>query len=104
MDIDDILAEVTADAVPQETRDLQELTRAWVSERVAPEILPYPEGLMERVLERIRRQVRTTQIIFLGKEDYISLLILLLLVCLGLGMESGGWMRMFLRIFGEHCC
>lgn len=57
MDIDDILADVSRDAVPQETRDLQELTRAWVTERVAPEILPYPEALMERVLERIRRQV-----------------------------------------------
>lgn len=57
MDIDDILADVSRDAEPQESRDLQELTRAWVTERVAPEILPYPESLMERVLERIRRQV-----------------------------------------------
>lgn len=57
MDIDDLLAEVTADAIPQETRDLQELTRAWVAERVAPELLPWPEELMERVHERVRRQV-----------------------------------------------
>lgn len=57
MDIDDLLAEVSADAVPQETRDLQELTRTWVVERVAPEILPWPEALMHRVNERIRKQV-----------------------------------------------
>ncbi|KAA6413483.1 MAG: GINS Sld5 component [Lasallia pustulata] len=57
MDIDDILAEVAGDAVPQETRDLQELTRAWVNERSAPEILPWPESLMERMMDRIRQQI-----------------------------------------------
>jgi GINS complex subunit 4 len=57
MDIDDLLAEVAVDSTPQESRDLQELTRAWVVERTAPEILNWPEELMERVLERIRRQV-----------------------------------------------
>jgi hypothetical protein len=59
MDIDDLLAEVSTDSVPRETRDLQELTRAWVAERVAPELLPYPGILMERVLGRIRKQVCT---------------------------------------------
>jgi len=57
MDIDDLLAEVTVDSAPRETRDLQELTRYWVAERVAPEILPWPSELMDRVLERIQRQV-----------------------------------------------
>ena len=57
MDIDDILAEVDSHAIPQETCDLQELTRAWVAERSAPEILPWPNALIERVLERIRKQV-----------------------------------------------
>lgn len=57
MDIDDILAEVDGHIVPHETRDLQELTRAWITERSAPEILPWPEVLMGRILERIRRQV-----------------------------------------------
>ncbi|KAL9130554.1 MAG: hypothetical protein Q9175_006991 [Cornicularia normoerica] len=61
MDIDDILAEVDSHAVPRETRDLQELTRAWVTERSAPEILPWPDGLMERVLERIRRQIELVE-------------------------------------------
>lgn len=33
------------------------MTRYWVAERVAPEILPWPSELMDRVLERIQRQV-----------------------------------------------
>ena len=57
MDIDDILAEVDDSTIPQETRDLQELTRTWVNERSAPELLPWPAELMDRVLERIRQQV-----------------------------------------------
>lgn len=57
MNIDDLLAEVAVDSTPQETRDLQELTRCWVAERVAPEILPWPSDLMDRVQSRIRRQV-----------------------------------------------
>ncbi|KAL1597134.1 GINS complex subunit [Paraconiothyrium brasiliense] len=61
MDIDDLLAEVAVDTTPQETRDLQALTRSWVAERVAPEILPWPAELMERVLERIRRQIELVE-------------------------------------------
>ena len=61
MDISDILAEVDGNVIPQETRDLQELTRAWVTERSAPEILPWPSALLERVLDRIRRQVTLIQ-------------------------------------------
>ena len=57
MDIDDILAEVDGQIIPREALDLQELTRAWVTERSAPEILPWPDALMDRVLERIRKQV-----------------------------------------------
>lgn len=56
MDIDDILAEVSGEDLPSETRDLQELTRAWVTERSAPELLPWPSALMERVLGRIHQQ------------------------------------------------
>jgi GINS complex subunit 4 len=62
MDIDDILADIDRDAVPQENVDLQALTRSWVAERVAPELLPYPDELMERVLERIAKQVRQQDI------------------------------------------
>ncbi|KAH7119038.1 hypothetical protein B0J11DRAFT_467632, partial [Dendryphion nanum] len=57
MDIDDLLAEVESTAIPRSTRDLQELTRAWVTERAAPELMPWPEDLMARVLERIARQI-----------------------------------------------
>ncbi|KAH0536324.1 hypothetical protein FGG08_006797 [Glutinoglossum americanum] len=57
MDIDDILADVGRDSIPQETRDLQALTRVWVAERVSPEILAYPEALLDRTMERIRRQI-----------------------------------------------
>lgn len=41
MDIDDILRQVdpSARGIPQETRDLQDLTRRWVAERSAPELL-----------------------------------------------------------------
>jgi GINS complex subunit 4 len=43
MDIDDILREVDPPThyVSVETRDLQALTRAWVTERSSPELLPY---------------------------------------------------------------
>lgn len=43
MDIDDILRDLdpTFDSIPDETRDLQSLTRAWVAERSAPELLTY---------------------------------------------------------------
>ena len=57
MDIDDILAEIDEDALPQEVRDLHELTRTWVTERSAPEILPWPALLMDRIMDRIRQQV-----------------------------------------------
>lgn len=57
MNIDDILAEAGADAIVQQNQDLQDLSRAWVTERSAPEILPWPDSLMERILERIHKQV-----------------------------------------------
>jgi len=43
MDIDDILREVdpTSNSIPAATRDLQALTRAWVAERSAPELLEF---------------------------------------------------------------
>lgn len=59
MNIDDILAEAGADAIIQQSQDLQDLSRAWVTERSAPEILPWPDALMERVLERIQKQVES---------------------------------------------
>lgn len=64
MDIDDILREVdpSSDAVPRETRDLQALTRAWVAERCAPELLRWPpDGLFERVNDRIKTQIEKVE-------------------------------------------
>jgi len=57
-DIADILASVSAPSISQRTLDLQALTRAWVAERTAPELLPYPTELVERVMERLGKQVR----------------------------------------------
>ncbi|ROT36828.1 GINS complex, Sld5 component [Sodiomyces alkalinus F11] len=60
MDIDDILREVdpVSYSIPSETRDLQALTRAWVAERSAPELLEWPaDGIFERVNERIKKQI-----------------------------------------------
>jgi len=52
------LGTVDAEAVTNQAQvDLQLLTRAWVSERVTPELLPYPSALMDRVMRRIRDQV-----------------------------------------------
>ncbi|EEY18484.1 DNA replication complex GINS protein SLD5 [Verticillium alfalfae VaMs.102] len=64
MDIDDILQQVdpTTASIPPETRDLQALTRAWIAERSAPELLEWPpDNLFERVNARIARQIETIE-------------------------------------------
>ncbi|KAM0332497.1 hypothetical protein ACHAQA_002779 [Verticillium albo-atrum] len=64
MDIDDILQQVdpTTASIPPETRDLQALTRAWIAERSAPELLEWPpDNLFERVNARITRQIETIE-------------------------------------------
>ncbi|KAF2639900.1 GINS complex, Sld5 component [Massarina eburnea CBS 473.64] len=60
-DIDDIIAEIAVDNTPAETRDLQDLTRCWVAERIAPEMLAWPHDVVDRVLERIRRQIELVE-------------------------------------------
>lgn len=72
MNIDDILAEAGGQVDARENQDLQELTRAWVTERSGPEILPWPEALMERVLERIREQVRFLSSLMKPSTDFIE--------------------------------
>ncbi|KAM3497849.1 hypothetical protein MY10362_008809 [Beauveria mimosiformis] len=60
MDIDDILREVDPQThhIPRQTRDLQALTRRWVGERSAPELLAWPsDGLFERVNDQIKAQI-----------------------------------------------
>ncbi|EFZ00447.1 DNA replication complex GINS protein sld5 [Metarhizium robertsii ARSEF 23] len=64
MDIDDILREVdpATDSIPSGTRDLQALTRRWVAERSAPELLDWPsDGLFERVNDRIKAQIEKVE-------------------------------------------
>lgn len=62
-DIADILASVSGGPlIPQATLDLQALTRAWVNERTAPELLPYPADLVDRTMERVAKQVRCTSL------------------------------------------
>ncbi|KAK4236903.1 hypothetical protein C8A03DRAFT_16502 [Achaetomium macrosporum] len=64
MDIDDILRDVdpTFHTIPQEKRDLQELTRTWIAERSAPELLPWPaNGLFERINSNIKRQIEKVE-------------------------------------------
>ncbi len=70
MDIDDILADIDHDSIPQETKDLQMLTRAWVTERVAPDLQPHPEEIMERVMTSISKQV--SSILFGRKSSYVT--------------------------------
>ncbi|KAK4548962.1 hypothetical protein LTR36_008735 [Oleoguttula mirabilis] len=60
-DIQDILDSVSRPSVPQRTLDLQALTRAWVNERTSPELLPYPSDLVERVMERVKKQIETIE-------------------------------------------
>lgn len=61
MDIDDILASVdraTNHSSPESvTIDHQHLTRLWVAERAVSEVLPWPAELMDRMMERVRKQV-----------------------------------------------
>ncbi|KFA70432.1 hypothetical protein S40285_00591 [Stachybotrys chlorohalonatus IBT 40285] len=64
MDIDDILRQVdpVSHGIPPETRDLQSLTRLWVAERSAPELLEWPkDGLFERVNANIKSQIERVE-------------------------------------------
>lgn len=62
--IDDILDEFDDRLRPYSStsstpaQDLQDLTKQWIAERGAPEILPYHGALLDRVMERVREQVR----------------------------------------------
>lgn len=69
MNIDDILASVDrgAGANPESAAlDHQLLTRFWVAERAVSEVLPWPAGLMERMMDRVRMQVSLS---FLSRND-----------------------------------
>jgi GINS complex subunit 4 len=57
MDIDDIIAELDHDLGNRDEEDLRELTRLWIAERGAPELMTWPELLVKRITDRIARQV-----------------------------------------------
>lgn len=57
MDIDDLLHEFDDDQSPTGSRDIHDLTQAWIAERTAPEILPFQTLIIERLMDRIRQQV-----------------------------------------------
>ncbi|KAF3934816.1 hypothetical protein ABW19_dt0200113 [Dactylella cylindrospora] len=57
MDIDDILREFDNANAPSNAKDYDELLRWWVNERAAPEILQYQDALVERIMNRVRRQL-----------------------------------------------
>lgn len=60
MDIDDILADLDrteSSPTASAALDHQQLTRFWISERAAPEILKWPTELMDRVMLRVRQQI-----------------------------------------------
>ena len=67
MDISDILTSVSTEpARSAQSRDLQALTRAWVNERVAPEVLPWPEELMVRVMRGVSKLVSFENFFVIG--------------------------------------
>lgn len=64
MDIDDILADLERSeptSAESTALDHQQLTRFWISERAAPDILRWPSDLMDRVMSRVRRQIETIE-------------------------------------------
>ncbi|SPO00840.1 related to SLD5 - part of GINS, replication multiprotein complex [Cephalotrichum gorgonifer] len=63
MNIDDILRDVdpSASDVASETRDIQLLTRLWVAERSAPELLAWPGEFLDRINDRIKRQIEKVE-------------------------------------------
>ncbi|KAG8623116.1 hypothetical protein KVT40_008092 [Elsinoe batatas] len=56
MDIDDILSSLSPAQDPSLT-DLHLLTRAWTTERLSPELLPYPSALIQRITTRLASQI-----------------------------------------------
>ncbi|KAK5206216.1 hypothetical protein LTR96_009505 [Exophiala xenobiotica] len=49
--------------------DHQLLTRAWTSERCAPDLLPYPTELMDRVMSRVQAQIAKIEDLASGMGD-----------------------------------
>ncbi|KAK2740292.1 GINS complex subunit [Myotisia sp. PD_48] len=75
-EIDDILASIDRDdslSSPQATAlDHQLLTRFWVAERAAPELLPWPGTLVERMMKRLAKQITTIEDLSIAASDPAS--------------------------------
>lgn len=80
VDISDILADISRPAAGNSSSsspyldtdvltDHQLLTRSWISERCAPDLLPYPTELMTRVMSRMQRQIATIEDLASGMGD-----------------------------------
>ncbi|EZF32497.1 DNA replication complex GINS protein [Trichophyton mentagrophytes] len=75
MGIDDILASVDRDdfSSPEATAvDHQQLTRFWVAERAVPELLPWPGALMDRMMERVSKQISKIEDLSMAAADPLS--------------------------------
>ncbi|RJE18679.1 hypothetical protein PHISCL_08989, partial [Aspergillus sclerotialis] len=76
MDIDDILASVDRSSTfttPESASiDHQLLTRFWVAERAVPELLPWPGSLMDRVMERVGKQIEAIEDLAASSSDPFS--------------------------------
>ena len=62
--------------LPQDVAEetpLQKLTRYWMNERHAPDILPAQDMLLGRLLDHIEKQVRIIAAAFLGSSLQISI-------------------------------
>lgn len=68
VDLENLISGLRQDTRPQRAsheereteskmKDIETLKRLWVSERVAPEILPFDEALLDRIMSRLRNQV-----------------------------------------------
>lgn len=59
--------------------DLVSLQRIWIAERTAPEILPFDEALIDRIMGRLREQIRyieeTSMSIQVGNDNQLKVLL-----------------------------
>lgn len=70
MDIENLISDLRQDtrathrdhndahSTASKKKDIESLRRIWVAERVSPEILPFDEALLDRIMTRVRHQVR----------------------------------------------
>ncbi|ODV83182.1 hypothetical protein CANARDRAFT_30273 [[Candida] arabinofermentans NRRL YB-2248] len=87
MDFDDILRDfesgsrgsVRNDEI-ERAEDVAKLTQAWIMERTIPELLPYEEELIDRLLGRIRKQIEFIELNSLELQKHEKQIKLLLVI------------------------